>query len=370
MFPLILALQFCALQRNRAENQVDSRYEDYSEDNGRIHVQTESIFFDQELNSRLSLSGEFVYDAISGASPTGAPPPDGSKQVPLAHMEDTRYAGNLQAHLHLANHTLSPQFAYSQESDYRSIGVSLGDAIDFNEKNTTLVLGISHDFDSQFPKFYSKPKDKDTTDALLGVNQLLGPRTVLSANLTIGYASGDLNDPYKRMRFDGYPDPTATFSEKRPGHKFKQVGLLSLTHFFEPVNGSAEVSYRLYHDSYSILSHTISLAWYQHAGKHFIIAPIFRYDYQGAADFYVVRLPGDPSDPTSTIPIPRYYSADYRLSRLESFTYGVQVTWIIKEWLYLDVGYKRYEMHGLDHVTSASAYPKANIITGGLRLLW
>ena len=41
-----------------------------------------------------------------------------------------------------------PQFSYSQESDYASRGISLTHAYDFNQKNTTIVLGIAHNFDS------------------------------------------------------------------------------------------------------------------------------------------------------------------------------------------------------------------------------
>ena len=51
-----------------------------------------------------------------------------------------------------------------------------------------------------------------------------------------------------------------------------------------------------------------------------------------------------------------------------TLTYGVQASVIIKRWLQFDVGYHRYEMYGRDHVTSASAYPKANVVTAGLRV--
>jgi hypothetical protein len=189
-------------------------------------------------------------------------------------------------------------------------------------------------------------------------------------NLTLGYSDGYLADPYKRVRFDGYPDPTATFAEKRPGYKFRQIGYFALTQFIEPLNSSVELSYRLYHDSFNITAHTAGLGYYQRIGKHFIVAPMFRYYVQSAADFYGARFAGDPSDPDSPVPVPNYYSADYRLSEMESFTYGVQITCIIKDRVYLDLAYKRYEMIGLDNATSSSAYPTANIITGGLRILW
>ncbi len=93
---------------------------------------------------------------------------------------------------------------------------------------------------------------------------------------------------------------------------------------------------------------------------------------QTAADFYAVQLPGDPTvspdDPFSPhIPIPKYYSADYRLSALQTFTYGINLSVTLKEHLTFDLGYKRYEMYGKDEQTSPSAYPRANILSAGLR---
>src|SRR6185503_9983662 len=91
---LAISLPALLTQRLRAEDRVDYRFHDYREEADRIQVQTHSAFFEWAAHASLTLSGEFVYDAISGASPTGAPPPAGSDQVPLAHLSDERWAGN------------------------------------------------------------------------------------------------------------------------------------------------------------------------------------------------------------------------------------------------------------------------------------
>jgi hypothetical protein len=88
---------------------------------------------------------------------------------------------------------------------------------------------------------------------------------------------------------------------------------------------------------------------------------MFRYYYQNAADYYVVRLPDYNTRPT-------YYSADYRLSNLETFAAGVSLNWKIEDWLSLDVAYQRYVMKGLDGITSPTAYPSANVFTIGARV--
>src|SRR5262249_46495077 len=120
--------------------------------------------------------------------------------------------------------------------------------------------------------------------------------------------------------------------------------------------------------SFGVLSHTLALSWHQKIGKHVLVSPLFRYVHQSASDFYAPQFAGDPSNPFDPTPVPKYYSADYRLSEMETFTFGVEASARLTDWLTLDLAYKRYDMRGLDGVTSQSAYPKANIVTVGARL--
>lgn len=373
------ALLPCALAaRARAEDHVDYRYEYYKEEDGRIEVNTHSVAFEKKLVDAVAVRGQLVYDAISGATPTGGKPAAGKDAVPTTKTHDIRRGGNLAFDVHLGRHTLAPQVAYSKESDYESTGVSLSDAIEFNNKNTTLNLGISHDFDNVLDSGNNldnrQIRHKDTTDGLIGISQLLSPKTIFTANFTYGVSDGYLNDPYKSMSFGGWIPYigfplTTPGTDKRPDHRERQVLQLTLSHFFDKVNGSGEVSYRFGHDSFGVFSHTATLNWHQKIGKHVVLSPVFRFYEQSAANFYTLLVPGfAPNDGDTTRP--EFYSADYRLSHLMSFTYGLQASIFIKEWITLDLGYHRYEMYGLDSATSASAYPKANIYTVGLRVFF
>ena len=385
------ALHLLQLNRAHGENYAGYRYESYKEDDGRIRIETQAFSFQQRLRPWVDVKGEVVYDAISGATPTGAPPPsqlnilnlDGtpaagpfSTKVPVSSMHDIRWAGGLEPTFSFGSHRITPGFSYSEEHDYVSYGAALNYAVDLNEKNTTLNVGWSHNWD----KVYNDSRrlgikgHKDSDDFLIGVNQLLSPKTVLTANFTFGNARGYLADPYKGMVFDAYPqyydpsDPSspnpAYFDEKRPRHRERYIGYVSLTQYITPLQASLEGSYRFYHDSYGITAHTLGLTWYQKIGKHVTVAPLFRYYRQSGADFYRTQMPGWPWDPTT----PPYYSADYRLSELESFTCGVSVNVKVTDWLTIDAAYKRYVMQGLDSITSSSAYPSAHIVTIGARL--
>lgn len=374
---LVVWWLFAVPQRSRADDRVDYSFEDYAENNGRIHVQTQGAYFGFDVKPWLSLNGNFISDAISGATPTGAPPLPGTNAVAMAEMHDHRYAGSISGAFKISNQTLTPQFSYSKESDYRSLGIALNDALDFNEKNTTVAWGASHTFDQILPNpgedpSITKPRDKDSTEGLLGISQVLDPSTVFGANLTLGYSDGYLSDPYKRVLFDDFPppppgDPYTVFPEKRPDHKFRQVMFLSLQRYFEPLNGAADVSYRFYHDSFGIFAHTAEIQWNQKITRYVMLSPFVRYYTQTAAYFYGTHFPGDPTNPT-VFPTPDYYSADYRLSALDSYTYGVSLSVRVQKHVSLELAYKHYVMFGTDGVTAAAQYPTANVFSGTLTI--
>ena len=162
----------------------------------------------------------------------------------------------------LGSHTLTPGFAYSEESDYTSYGLSLNDAIEFNEKNTTLLYGVSHNFDSvrveqqnnNIGKTQILWNDKSSTEGFIGVNQLLSPKTTFSADFTFGNDSGYLSDPYRLIT---YEDSGFAYAEHRPSHRNKEILYTSVLHYFDPLNASLEGSYRFYHDSYGVYANTL-----------------------------------------------------------------------------------------------------------------
>ena len=381
---LALSLYLMRLNRASAEDHVDYRYESYIEDGGRIGVDTHSWLFETKVTSWLTLRGDAVYDAIAGATPIGAPPatdiknpfpPPGplNNTVPTAFMKDKRWAGSLDAELTFGPHHITPQLSYSTEHDYTSYGTALNYSLDLNQKNTTINLGWAHDWDTVISGTYlTQEKPKDTDHVLVGVNQLLTPKTVLTLNFTFRNSHGYLDDPYRGVVFDDYPqfdlNHPILFPENRPGHRLSYLGFGSLTQFITPLHGSIEGSYRYSYDTYGIHAHTVELSWHQKITQRILVSPLFRYYRQSAASFYQTQFGGDPTNPFDPTPIPTYYSADYRLSQMETYSYGINVSARVTQWFSLDAGYLRYGMYGLDHVTSQSAYPKANVITVGARV--
>ncbi len=346
-------------QMLRAEDQLDYRYEHYQEDNNRMQIETHSVYFEQKLIDSIIAKGELVYDGISGSSPTGTH--DGNGYAKLTEVKDVRHSVNLSLDCQALGQTFSPGLAYSKESDYQSYGMSLNDAIPFNEKNTILQFGISQDIDSVRHNDRLTWSDKNSVEALVGVSQLLTPKTVLEAAFTIGYENGYLSDPYREAEYmPSYLPFSIGISEVRPDYRSKEVFYTALTQYIETLNASIQGSYRFHHDSYDIFSQTVEVDWHQWLGKHLMLEPFFRFYYQTAASFYSNLF---------TDPLPVYYSSDYRLSELYSTDIGIQATAIINDHLRVNAGYHRYEIHGLDNTTS-DMYPKANVITAGLSFIW
>lgn len=448
---LLLYLQMAPVRRTNAEDRLDTKFMYYQEDDDRIRVLSPTVQYQTELSPTLTIRIDGIYNAISGASPTGAPPvpttrtetrtitvqsspstttststspapvreedddrfeggedddsgrrrlskrtfrkqayagfsgatgtvttpaaatpsatsstsatrstrtetvqvPTGDSTLPSESAEDTRVGGNIELIKRLGNHTLSGMFSYSEESDYESFAFALKHAIDFNRKNTTLQWGVAvtHDIVDNF--YGDSQETKDSFDFLLGLTQVLDARTLLTLNLSLGYVTGYLDDPYKVVELNGVLVP-----EHRPDNKTKQIVFVSLLHYFDSLRASLEGSYRLYNDSFGIMGHTIGVAWNQKIRDKWVLSPSVRFYDQTAADFYGVRFSGTPTD----------YSADYRISALSAVTYGVKLTWFPRDNLSIDIAYDRYEQEGKDAETSADAYPSANMITAGATL--
>ena len=363
---LPLCLAFGAPQPSRAENHLDYLFDQYVEDNQRMRIETHSLYFEQQLMQPLTAKAHLVYDGISGATPTGTyrnSPTSGL--IEIVSLQDIRRAEDLELDWRWRNNTLTPGFAYSKESDYESYGVSLNDALDFNQKNTTLLLGVSHNFDAvqRNGNRYPHAKAKDATEGLIGLSQLLTPKTILAANFTYGNESGFLSDPYRQAEFVyAFHSLGAVRYDSRPDVLNKQVVQTSLTQFIDPLNASLEGSYRFYHDSYDVFAHSIMLGWHQWLGRHLMLEPACRFYEQSSASFYSPLFHANPATLS-------YYSADYRLSEFYSVDLGVQATVMLNEHLRFNAGFHRYQMHGLDQTLSAM-YPSANVTTVGFSVLW
>ena len=175
-----------------------------------------------------------TFDSLSGASPNGALPsnvpqtfasPSGTSLTTGRHLytvapgrlpADPNYsddriavAGEWELPLSRLTH-LSLGGKLSGEDDFISATLSASIAQDFNDKNTTLLLGVNNEFDSLRPiggapvpdsdyAAFDKDgkKSKDGVGVLFGLTQVMSRRWLSELNLSWDRFHGYLNDPYK-----------------------------------------------------------------------------------------------------------------------------------------------------------------------------
>lgn len=359
----------------RADNAVSYKYVDYREAGDRVSVESHYGLIEQDLGPDLHVKLQGVIDAIAGATPTGQPPATPGGPVPLSHVSDRRKAWSAELARQFPRISVAAGFANSRESDYVSNGWSLNTLTDFNQKNTTLLLGAAGTEDD-IKVFYQRERaKKHTVDLIAGVTQLLDPRTTLTFNAGYGRSTGYHADPYRVIQQDTEIVPGVflplTFGENRPHERDKYTAYAALNRAFPDAAGAIEASYRLFHDSFGTTAHTLELAWFQKLGERFTVRPAVRLYQQTAADFYRIDATGAPFTPTGRPdPAGPFYSADYRLSALRSYNYGAKAVWLVSASWQLDAALERYEMRGRDAVTSPAAYPRAMILTLGARFSW
>jgi len=359
----------------KAENSVAYKFENYREEDGRITVETQGGTVDQDVGAfgHLSLTG--TIDAVAGATPTGRPAPPGSDQVVLTEIHTRRKAWSGDYAQQIQNFNIDAGFAESRESDYVSCGWSVNTLADFNEKNTTLRAGLAGTYNRVEVFFKPAYLPKRTNDAILGVTQVLDPKTSVTVNVSLGRESGYLAEPHKfvekSIEIITNIFLQESFAENSPNAREHEAVYAAVNRAFPGARGALEGSYRFYTDTYGIVAHTAGLSWIQHLGAKWLLQPSVRYYQQTAARFYYYNL-----DDTSIVPVhvpagvAPYYSSDFRLSAERTVSYGLKATWRPADRVQFDLAYEEYVISGRDGVTPASAYPKAGITTAGVRFVW
>lgn len=364
----------------RAEQSVAFKAQSWQEDDQRIRVDSQYAQLEADLSTSTHFKVMGLIDSIAGATPTGEKPAGPADPTPLASMHDRRKAWDAALSHQFPRMNVTAGFANSRESDYVSNGWSLNTVTDFNDKNTSLLLGYGRTDDkiNEEKLGWTIKRPKTGNDFLIGLTQLLDPNTSVAANLSYGRSRGYMSDPYKIVsttKLDLDPGFYYTVPENRPMKKDKVSVFLAANRNIEKLHGALDASYRYYNDTFGITSHTVSLLWVQKIGEHLIVQPSIRWYRQSAADFYYTDLDAagivTTFDPvlgeTGTGRAP-FYSSDYRLAYMQTLDVGLKVVWKIKPWLAVDAAYDRYTSSPLDGLTRKDAFSQANTFTVGLKL--
>jgi hypothetical protein len=331
----------------------DSALAYYRED-GRIQAIEPVVNLSKTFASGDVASLDITFDSLSGASPNGALPsnlpqtfasPSGTSLITGRHLytiapgrlpADPNYsddriavAGEWQTPLSRLTH-LSLGGKLSGEDDFISATVSASIAQDFNDRNTTLLLGVNNEFDSLKPiggapvpgsDYAAFDKDgnktKDGVGALVGLTQVMTRRWLSELNLSWDRFHGYLNDPYKITSvLDTAGNTLGYVYESRPGERTRKSAYLENRVAWSHV--SAGLSLRYMKDDWGIHSDTVQgHVRFSFADRQQYLEPSIRWYRQSAADFYTPWL-------TEEKPATGFEASDSRLGAFHAFTYGVK----------------------------------------------
>ena len=287
------------------------------------------------------------WDSLTGASPSGGAPlsvaqavtsPSGSvstvypdNELVLDYgFEDERIDAGISWDQGIIDKKTRANVgvSVSKESDYLHVGVSSGISREFNNKDTTVSLGVAYSADTIEPAFNMATglsdvstsegvakQSKDTIDFVVGLSQILSKDTIFQLNYGLSQAEGYLNDPYKRIsRVNSEGTKVVqNLNESRPNQRLGHNLFGAVRHNFS--GDVLSTSARLHTDDFGIDSVTLDAKYNIKINKTHSIEPHIRYYTQTAADFYKPQLNADD-------PLPQYASSDYRLAEFNSYSIG------------------------------------------------
>ena len=361
-----LALATCALVAPAVPNaaeaaggdwRVDTSWLSYVEADERVAVSKSMGNLTRTLDDG-SLAVSLVHDTMSGASPTGAIrskdsavtysgasggggfTAEGGGDGSLGWFDDTRVQAALEREQTLRRSlTLSYGGLVSQESDYDSIGASVGLEKERADRLASVDVGLAVTSDtiyrsgtedtpepladtSRARRFESG--ERLTVESRLGASRVLNRRTLAQASVTVGLSEGYHSDPYKVVSAADEEDRIlANLHDSRPDSRLRTSLQGRLVHQLRDSTNSVHLGYRFYRDDWGVVSNTADVRFRYTISPTSYLEPHLRLYGQGAADFHVRKLDVDERlEPI--LPASGHASADYRLDGMRTTTVGLK----------------------------------------------
>lgn len=280
-------------------------------------LQNDTVFFDRQLNplQRNPLTGQFTKNTqlvhtLSTASP------------------ETRKQGDFKLGYEWDEAALDIGGGISTERDYESRFGSLSGRLDFNQKLTSVNLGLSYTNSdtNAILDHDATPYIHDTAPGLraynststnsqieleggnkiltgnrqdwattLGLTQVLNKNALIETGVGYTRSTGYLANPYKTVE-TAFIDPEQTgdilsglaigLLEKRPDERNQLTANMRYVQYIEGLDAAVHFDYRFFHDDWGINAHTFEADWSQPLGHGWTVTPRIRYYSQDAADFY------------------------------------------------------------------------------------
>src|SRR5262249_45582418 len=181
---------------------------------------------------------------------------------------------------------ISLRFGVHLEEQFRSWNLGTGFSRAFADANTVLSASFNQVFD-WFDRFSIHGvklghAGRSSTNANLGLTQLLSPTTVAHVNYGVTVQVGELGNTWNSVPItDGMPGEELL---PRLRHRRAFVGRLAQA---LPWQGAVKGFYRLYVDNWGLVAHTFELELLQRLTAWVYVRLNYRVHQQGGVDFFL-----------------------------------------------------------------------------------
>jgi hypothetical protein len=323
----------------------------YYHEDGRIRAIEPIVTVSKTFADGRALNFNATFDTLSGSSPNGAltsrsaqtfTSPSGKSshrymaapgQLPVdPNYQDDRIAVGADWSVPFTRVTqLSVGAKVSGEDDFYSVTLDASIAHDFNEKNTTLSLGLYDEFDWLHPiggapapgsdyalADKTGDKTKDGVGVLLGLTQAMTRNWLSEVNVSVDRFKGYLNDPYKFTSVIDSAGNTLGYEyESRPGQRTRKSAYWD-NRVAWTTQTSTALALRYMSDNWGVRSDTAQMHFHWSFSDSRYIEPSIRWYRQTAANFYTPFILGTDRATVG------YEASDSRLGPFHALTVGLK----------------------------------------------
>ncbi|OUS32521.1 hypothetical protein A9Q99_00150 [Gammaproteobacteria bacterium 45_16_T64] len=299
----------------------------YSGDSERYTIDIQQFRVVAPINSALAVILNIQDETLSGASPWYVDKeanPDKPVVMSGASIKEHRTDASIQTTYYHDNGSLGLTAGISEENDYASSSLGLGASFNFNDKLSTLSVGVSGSNDSIEPTQGNVPTntikdDKQSSSAFVGLSQVINKDTIIQVGSSFASAEGFLSDSYK-------------LNDRRPDSRQRWTVNTALRQHYSSIDSTLHLDYRYYGDDWEMQSHTVDASVWVELGDHVMLIPSVRWYSQSDTPFFA-----NTADSAN-----KYHSSDYRLSSYGAITTGLRAQCKYGDWLIAGTA-ERYE---------------------------
>lgn len=212
--------------------------------------------------------------------------------------------------------TLSAGVITSDENDYSSRVVAAGGTRELFSKNTVIGFGFANGSDVITATGDSLFRESMQHQVYsISLSQILNKNSLIQLLYDFRVENGYIASPYRRAKIVGAGGVITSREENHPRTRNRNAVGVKYNFYVPKIRTSFASSYRLYQDSWAIVSHTIEERITREMSRAFELALTLRYYTQSKANFYQAYYVGDPGS---------FFSGNNTLATYESLAVGLR----------------------------------------------